>query len=1054
MAENKIKTRIQLKHDTEAHWEQATNFKPLLGELIIYDKDDSYSYERFKIGDGVTLINDLPFALNPRLPYGICSTSGSTAAKTVTVDNFVLEDGARVIVKFASSNNKAKPTLNVNNTGAKAMYRYRSSVAVGDLRANVPYEFVYDAADDVWHLINAEYKHPTHSWFTGVPTADATLKHGGTFTVTQPVSDSLGHITAMNTRTYTLPELPEIPVDTNQKVKVGDTTFDVNDAIDFVAGTNIAITGDSTNDTITIATTGLATVATSGNYNDLINKPTSMTPTAHTHASNDVNAMTGYSKPATTSAIADTDTLNIAIGKLEKALDSKQANGSYSTTGHKHTKSEITDFPTIPTVNNGTLTIQKNGTNVTTFSANQSSSATANITVPTKTSELTNDSGFKTTDTNTTYDLSASTGSSNGNVKLNLTAGGSGSGTDSVTIKGSGATTVTTDANGVVTISSTDENTVYSHPSSGVAAGTYKSVTVNAQGHVTGGSNPTTLAGYGITDAIPSSQKATANGVATLNEFGKVPTDQLPSYVDDVLEYSEQSSFPTTGETGKIYVNTTTNKTYRWSGSAYVEISASLALGETSSTAYRGDRGKVAYDHSQATHAPSNAQPNQNAFSNIKVGAATVAADTPTDSVEFVGNNVTITPDATNDKITFTLTKDNVTSALGYTPPTADTNTWRKVQLNGTDKLGTGTNSKPLNLKAGTNISITEADGTFTFSATDTDTKYTHPTYTAVTSKPTADQTPAFGGTATVSQITSDTTGHVTGATDRTITIPSTLANKNTTAGLIKTSSTVSSSSGYTACPVLNGVPYYKDTNTNTKVTSAENHYTPASDASSNLSVDASASASATWGTTSLVTGVNLQRDSKGHVTGLTVDSVKMPANPDTTVTVDSQLSSTSTNPVQNSIVTTALNDKISKSSTVVQSIEGGLIVGGTTATAAGKGRIMVTGNNNPLIGVQAVDSDGTKKTPYYFQVANDILYLGPTSTKALAFDKDGKISTPETLSVAKDISENGKTLSATYLKQTDVAAAVANEFSKLITCGTADPSSTTTSMYYFKYSI
>lgn len=53
-----------------------------------------------------------------------------------------------------------------------------------------------------------------------------------------------------------------------------------------------------------------------------------------------------------------------------------------------------------------------------------------------------------------------------------------------------------------------------------------------------------------------------------------------------------------------------TNKTYRWSGTALVEISASLALGETEATAYRGDRGKIAYDHSQTTHAPSNAQKN------------------------------------------------------------------------------------------------------------------------------------------------------------------------------------------------------------------------------------------------------------------------------------------------------------------------------------------------------------------------------------------------------------------------------------------------------------
>ena len=85
---------------------------------------------------------------------------------------------------------------------------------------------------------------------------------------------------------------------------------------------------------------------------------------------------------------------------------------------------------------------------------------------------------------------------------------------------------------------------------------------------------------------------------------GKVPTSQLPSYVDDVLEYATLAAFPATGETGKIYVALNTNLTYRWSGTAYVEISKSLALGETADTAYRGDRGKTAYDHSQAAGNP------------------------------------------------------------------------------------------------------------------------------------------------------------------------------------------------------------------------------------------------------------------------------------------------------------------------------------------------------------------------------------------------------------------------------------------------------------------
>lgn len=102
--------------------------------------------------------------------------------------------------------------------------------------------------------------------------------------------------------------------------------------------------------------------------------------------------------------------------------------------------------------------------------------------------------------------------------------------------------------------------------------------------------------------------KGVANGVAALGADGKVPSGQLPSYVDDVLEFATKSAFPATGESGKIYVDLSTNRVYRWSGSTYIEIAADrLELGETSTTAYRGDRGKIAYDHSQAAHARTDA---------------------------------------------------------------------------------------------------------------------------------------------------------------------------------------------------------------------------------------------------------------------------------------------------------------------------------------------------------------------------------------------------------------------------------------------------------------
>ena len=109
---------------------------------------------------------------------------------------------------------------------------------------------------------------------------------------------------------------------------------------------------------------------------------------------------------------------------------------------------------------------------------------------------------------------------------------------------------------------------------------------------------------------LDAAKKGVANGVAELDTAGKVPSAQLPSFVDDVLEgylsggkFYEESTHATliNGETGKIYIDLSSGKTYRWSGSTYAEISESLALGETSSTAYRGDKGKTAYDHAQET---------------------------------------------------------------------------------------------------------------------------------------------------------------------------------------------------------------------------------------------------------------------------------------------------------------------------------------------------------------------------------------------------------------------------------------------------------------------
>ena len=108
------------------------------------------------------------------------------------------------------------------------------------------------------------------------------------------------------------------------------------------------------------------------------------------------------------------------------------------------------------------------------------------------------------------------------------------------------------------------------------------------------------LAGYAkessLGNYILKSSIGAANGVAPLGADSLIPAAYLPSYVDDVLEFNTFAGFPAKGESGKIYVSLDTNLTYRWTGTTYVEISKSIGLGETSSTAYPGNKGKANAD--------------------------------------------------------------------------------------------------------------------------------------------------------------------------------------------------------------------------------------------------------------------------------------------------------------------------------------------------------------------------------------------------------------------------------------------------------------------------
>jgi len=143
-------------------------------------------------------------------------------------------------------------------------------------------------------------------------------------------------------------------------------------------------------------------------------------------------------------------------------------------------------------------------------------------------------------------------------------------------------------------------------PASGDAAAT--EVVLGNDSRLTDARNAADVSAWAKASTKPSyaASEIGTYGVAELDSNGLIPSSILPSYVDDVLEYSSTSQFPATGTDGKIYVATDTNKTYRWGGSAYVEISESLAIGTTSSTAFAGDRGLAIEEKIPSTASSSN----------------------------------------------------------------------------------------------------------------------------------------------------------------------------------------------------------------------------------------------------------------------------------------------------------------------------------------------------------------------------------------------------------------------------------------------------------------
>lgn len=270
MSEKNIKSRIIHKHDTEANWIKATNFAPKQGEIIVYDIDSSYNYERFKIGDGTTKVNSLPFADANKVDKvsgkGLSTNDYTTAEKNKLAG--IAEGANKTIVDSVLSSTSTGPVQNkVVNAAINDL-----NALVGDTAVATQISNAVASKADVSHTHDDRYY--TESEIDTKLSGKSNISHT--------------HSTYVNQNAFS-------------NIKVGNTTVAADtttDTVTLVAGNNITITPDATNDKITIAATD--TVYTHPSSGVATGTYKSVTVDAQGH-------VTGGSNPTTLSGYGITD---------------------------------------------------------------------------------------------------------------------------------------------------------------------------------------------------------------------------------------------------------------------------------------------------------------------------------------------------------------------------------------------------------------------------------------------------------------------------------------------------------------------------------------------------------------------------------------------------------------------------------------------------------------------------------------------------------------------------------------------------------------------------
>ena len=424
-------------------------------------------------------------------------------------------------------------------------------------------------------------------------------------------------------------------------------------AVNYNSGNTFLAVKDSKNDIkiFTDKTTNDASYAPKSDFNELKQGVINNEQTTSA-ALNDLNTrvnqlssvdMGNYATTATTEAIkSDISGLKTSVGANETKISALEANlSSYVPTSRTINGTALTSDITITKVESATTSTNVNG-----YTVAKNVPSNAKFTDTTYDDVTTSTRGLMTAADKTKLDGIASGATKYSHPKFTAKT----SGFYKIAVNNEGHVTGTTkveksDITGLIGGTPSLEGHTHDDRYYTETEVNTKLATKSNTGHTHTKSEITDLATWARADTKPLYNFSEIGGSVDVTRqlSGKIPEANLPSYVDDVLEYNSKSNFPKSGETGKIYVDISTNLTYRWGGSAYVEISPSLALGETSGTAYRGDYGAIAYAHSQKRSG------NPHGVTKSDVGLGNVE-------------------NKSSAEIRNDITQDNVTTALGYIP--------------------------------------------------------------------------------------------------------------------------------------------------------------------------------------------------------------------------------------------------------------------------------------------------------------------------------------------------------------------------------------------------